>query len=147
MVIIIIIIIIIVLYKFVFRQMYTLYFLLFNTVCIKNNPTCFEPCHSLSSGTQLFITPAIYIWYSLKYISWVDKMPLTVLGLWSLYQLLHGHHLFVSGIPRFYIIKKMYGPNNIKKGVVCCNKHCKIILLHGTWMIFNSFRSYVVWSG
>jgi hypothetical protein len=30
--------------------------LLFNTVYIKNNPTCFEPCHSSSSGTQLFIT-------------------------------------------------------------------------------------------
>ena len=26
-----------------------------------------------------FITPAIYVWYSFKYISWVDKMPLTVL--------------------------------------------------------------------
>jgi hypothetical protein len=68
------------LHKTVFRQMYTLYYLLFNTVGIKNSPVCFEPCHSSSSGTQLFITPAIYIWYLLKYISWFDKMPLTVLS-------------------------------------------------------------------
>jgi hypothetical protein len=78
--------------------MYTLYYLLFNTVYIKNNPTCFEPCHSLSSGTQIFIKPAIYVRYSLKYISWVDKMRLTVLSLWSLYLLLRVHHLFASGI-------------------------------------------------
>ena len=31
-------------YKIVFRQMYTLYYLLFNTVYIKNSPTCFELC-------------------------------------------------------------------------------------------------------
>jgi hypothetical protein len=30
------------LYKNVFREMYTLYYLLFNTVYIKNSPTCFE---------------------------------------------------------------------------------------------------------
>jgi hypothetical protein len=59
--------------------MYTVYYLLFNTVYIKNSPTCFEQWHSSFSGTQLFITPAIYVWYSLKYISWVVKMPLTVL--------------------------------------------------------------------
>jgi hypothetical protein len=53
------------LYKIVFRQMYTLYYLLFNTVYIKNSPTCFELCYSSSSGTQLFITPAIHVWYSL----------------------------------------------------------------------------------
>jgi hypothetical protein len=41
--------------------MYTLYYLLFNTVYIKNSPTCFELCHSSSSGTQLFIIPAIYV--------------------------------------------------------------------------------------
>ena len=28
----------------------------------------------------------------------VDKMPLTVLSLWQLYQLLHARHLFASGI-------------------------------------------------
>jgi hypothetical protein len=61
-------------YKIVFRQMYTLYYLLLNTVYIKNSPTCFEPCHSLSSRTQLFITLAIYVWYSLKYIRWVDNL-------------------------------------------------------------------------
>jgi hypothetical protein len=57
--------------------MYTVYYLLFNTIYIKNSAKCFEPCHSSSSGTQLFITPVIYVRYSLKYISWVDKMPLT----------------------------------------------------------------------
>jgi hypothetical protein len=35
--------------------MYTLYYLLFNTVYIKNIPACFEPCHSSSSGTQLLL--------------------------------------------------------------------------------------------
>jgi hypothetical protein len=44
-------------YKIVFLQMYTLYYLLFNTVYIKNSPTCFELCYISSSGTQLFITP------------------------------------------------------------------------------------------
>jgi hypothetical protein len=48
--------------------MYTLYYLLFNTVYIKNSPTSFELCYSLSSGTQLFITPAIDVWYSFKYM-------------------------------------------------------------------------------
>jgi hypothetical protein len=43
--------------------MYNLYYLLFNTVYIKNSPTCFELGYSSSSGTQLFITPAIYVWY------------------------------------------------------------------------------------
>jgi hypothetical protein len=57
------------LHKIVFRQMYTLYYLLFNTVYIKNSPTCFQLCYSLSSGTHLFITPAIDVWCSLKYIS------------------------------------------------------------------------------
>jgi hypothetical protein len=42
--------------------MYTLYYVLFNTVYIKNSPTCFELCYSSPSGTQLFITPAIYIY-------------------------------------------------------------------------------------
>jgi hypothetical protein len=40
----------------------TLYYLLFNTVYIKNSPTCFELCYSSSSWTQLFVTPAIYVW-------------------------------------------------------------------------------------
>jgi hypothetical protein len=31
-------------YKIVIQQMYTLYYLLFNTVYIKNSPTCFELC-------------------------------------------------------------------------------------------------------
>jgi hypothetical protein len=57
------------LYKIVIRQMYTLYYLLFNAVYIQNSPTCFELCYSSSSGTQLFITSAIGVWYSLKYIS------------------------------------------------------------------------------
>jgi hypothetical protein len=66
------------LYKIVFRQMYTVYYLLFNTVY---SPTCFKLCHSSSSGTQLFIRPtaAIYVRYSLKYIRWIDKLPLTML--------------------------------------------------------------------
>jgi hypothetical protein len=47
------------LHKIVIRPMYTLYYLLFNTVYIKNSPTCFELCYSSSSGNQLFITQAI----------------------------------------------------------------------------------------
>jgi hypothetical protein len=50
------------LYKIVIRQMYTLYYLIFNRVYIKNSPTCFELCYSSSSGTQLFITPYVYSW-------------------------------------------------------------------------------------
>jgi hypothetical protein len=38
-----------------------LFIILFSTVYIKNTPTCFEPCHSSSSGTHIFITPAIYV--------------------------------------------------------------------------------------
>jgi hypothetical protein len=56
-------------YKIVLRQMYTLYYLLFNTVYIKNSRICFELCYSSSSGTELFITPAIDVWYSVKYIT------------------------------------------------------------------------------
>jgi hypothetical protein len=57
------------LYKIVFPQMYTLYYLLFNTLYIKNSPTCFKPCYSSSSETQLYITPDIDVRYSLIYIS------------------------------------------------------------------------------
>ena len=79
--------------------MCTLYCLLFNTVYIKNSPTCFEPCHSLSSGTQLFITPAIYVWYSLKYLSWFDKMPLSVLSfIKPTYIYINEYHTYIAGV-------------------------------------------------
>jgi hypothetical protein len=68
--------------------MYTLYYLLFNAVYIKNSPTCFEPCYSSSPGTELFITPAIYVFYSLKYTSWVDKNAVNCVEFWTLKRIL-----------------------------------------------------------
>jgi hypothetical protein len=57
---------------------------------------------SSSSGTQLCITPATDVQYSLKY-KLVDKMSLNVFSLWSLYQLLSVHHLFVSDVLCSYL--------------------------------------------
>jgi hypothetical protein len=55
-------------HKIVIRQIYTLYYLLFNTVYIKNSSTCFELCYSSSSGAQRFIIPATHVRYSLEYM-------------------------------------------------------------------------------
>jgi hypothetical protein len=78
--------------------MYILYYLLFNTVYIKNIPTRFKLC--------LFIVWDSIVYYTsyrrmvlIKIYKLVDKMSLTVLSLWSLYLLLRVHHLFVSGVP------------------------------------------------